>query len=141
MNDNLRPILLIEDNPMDVDLTLRAFQKRRITNPVEVLRDGQEALDWISRQGPDSVPPLVILLDLKLPKVGGLEVLAQLKSHALLRHLPVVVLTSSAESGDVKSAYDLGVNSYIVKPISFEKFLDVATQSEVYWTLLNQPPV
>ncbi len=141
MNDNLRPILLIEDNPMDVDLTLRAFQKRRITNPVEVLRDGQEALDWISRQGPDSVPPLVILLDLKLPKVGGLEVLAQLKSHALLRHLPVVVLTSSAESGDVKSAYDLGVNSYIVKPISFEKFLDVATQIEVYWTLLNQPPV
>lgn len=141
MNDHLRPILLIEDNPMDVDLTLRAFQRRRITNPVEVLRDGQEALDWISRQGPESVPPLVILLDLKLPKVGGLEVLAQLKSHAELRHLPVVVLTSSAESRDVKSAYDLGVNSYIVKPISFEKFLDVATQIEVYWTLLNQPPV
>ncbi len=141
MNDHLRPILLIEDNPMDVDLTLRAFQRRRITNPVEVLRDGQEALDWISRQGPESVPPLVILLDLKLPKVGGLEVLAQLKSHAELRHLPVVVLTSSAESQDVKSAYDLGVNSYIVKPISFEKFLDVATQIEVYWTLLNQPPV
>jgi CheY-like chemotaxis protein len=140
MNDNLRPILLIEDNPMDVDLTLRAFQRRRITNPVEVLRDGQEALDWISRQGPESVPPLVILLDLKLPKVGGLEVLAQFKSHASLRHLPVVVLTSSAESQDVKSAYDLGVNSYIVKPISFEKFLDVATQIEVYWTLLNQPP-
>jgi CheY-like chemotaxis protein len=141
MNDHLRPILLIEDNPMDVDLTLRAFQRRRITNPVEVLRDGQEALDWISRQGPDSVPPLVILLDLKLPKVGGLEVLEQLKSHADLRHLPVVVLTSSAESRDVKSAYDLGVNSYIVKPVSFEKFLDVATQIEVYWTLLNQPPV
>lgn len=141
MNDHLRPILLIEDNPMDVDLTLRAFQRRRITNPVEVLRDGQEALDWISRQEADSVPPLVILLDLKLPKVGGLEVLQQLKSHASLRHLPVVVLTSSAESSDVKSAYDLGVNSYIVKPISFEKFLDVATQIEVYWTLLNQPPV
>lgn len=141
MNDHLRPILLIEDNPMDVDLTLRAFQRRRITNPVEVLRDGQEALDWISRQEADSVPPLVILLDLKLPKVGGLEVLQQLKSHASLRHLPVVVLTSSAESSDVKSAYDLGVNSYIVKPISFERFLDVATQIEVYWTLLNQPPV
>ncbi len=141
MNDHLRPILLIEDNPMDVDLTLRAFQRRRITNPVEVLRDGQEAIDWIQRQAPDSVPPLVILLDLKLPKVGGLEVLAQLKSHASLRHLPVVVLTSSAEGCDVKSAYDLGANSYIVKPISFEKFLDVATQIEVYWTLLNQPPV
>lgn len=141
MNHSLRPILLIEDNPMDVDLTLRAFQRRHITNPVEVLRDGQEALDWIQRQEADHVPPLVILLDLKLPKVGGLEVLAQLKSHASLRHLPVVVLTSSAENSDVKSAYGLGVNSYIVKPISFEKFLEVATQIEIYWTLLNQPPV
>ncbi len=111
MNDHLRPILLIEDNPMDVDLTLRAFQRRRITNPVEVLRDGQEALDWIGRFEPEALPPLVILLDLKLPKLGGLEVLASFKSHASLRHLPIVVLTSSAESCDVRSAYGLGANS------------------------------
>jgi CheY-like chemotaxis protein len=140
MTDSLRPILLIEDNPMDVDLTMRAFRKRRISNPVEVLRDGEEALEWMSHREDGQELPLVILLDLKLPKVSGLEVLAKLKGDAILRRVPVVVLTTSAENQDVKSAYELGVNSYIVKPVSFEKFLEVAGQIELYWTLLNQPP-
>lgn len=136
----LRPIMLIEDNPMDVELTLRAFQKRRVTNPVLVARDGEEALAWIARWEAGEATPAVILLDLKLPKVSGLEVLARLKEHASLRRLPVVVLTTSAESRDVRTAYELGANSYIVKPVDFEKFVEVAAQIEVYWTLLNEPP-
>lgn len=132
-----RPILLVEDNPMDVELTLRAFKKRRITNPVEVARDGEEALAYMARWETGEPTPVVILLDLKLPKVSGLEVLKRLKAHPQHRRLPVVMLTTSAENQDVKAAYDLGVNSYIVKPVNFEKFLEVAAQIEVYWTLLN----
>lgn len=140
MNIN-KPILLVEDNPLDVDLTLRAFQRRKITNPIEVARDGEEALAWLPRWEAGEVQPVVILLDLKMPKVDGLEVLRQLKGHAVFRAIPVVVLTSSAEDRDVREAYKLGANSYIVKPVDFDKFMDVAEQIELYWTVLNKPPV
>jgi CheY-like chemotaxis protein len=137
----LRPILLVEDNPMDVDLTLRAFRKRRLANPVEVARDGEEALAMITRWEAGAPPPVVILLDLKLPKVSGLEVLRELKAHPDYRCIPVVVLTTSKEDGDVHSAYVLGANSYIVKPVDFEKFVSVAEQIEMYWGALNTPDV
>lgn len=135
------PILLVEDNPMDVDLALRAFKKRKLMNPVEVARDGEEALAWVPRWEAGELLPAVILLDLKLPRVDGLEVLRQLKAHALLRTVPIVVLTTSAESQDVKRAYELGVNSYIVKPVDFDKFVEVASQIEIYWTVLNSRPI
>lgn len=139
MNDN-RPILLVEDNPMDVDLTRRAFARRNIVNPLEVARDGEEALAWFQRWADGSPLPVVILLDLKLPRVSGLEVLRQLKGHEVYARVPVVVLTTSREDADVQAAYDLGVNSYIVKPVEFEKFVDVATQIDLYWCVLNQRP-
>ncbi|MBK1723488.1 response regulator [Thiocystis violacea] len=136
----LRPILLVEDNPMDLDLTLRALKGRRLTNPIEVARDGQEALDWIPRWEAGEPLPLVILLDLKLPRIDGLEVLRQLRAHPLTQPLPVVVLTSSGEDRDVDAAYRLHVNSYIVKPVNFDKFMEVAAQIELYWCLFNRPP-
>jgi CheY-like chemotaxis protein len=133
-----RPILLIEDNPMDVDLTLRAFKRRRVTNTIHVARDGEEALAWLPRWESGEPWPAVILLDLKLPKIDGLEVLRQLKQHPTLCVIPVVVLTTSAEGADVQAAYQLGVNSYIVKPVEFEKFMDVSEKVDLYWTLVNQ---
>jgi len=135
-----RSILLVEDNPMDVDLTLRAFKRRRVTNTVHVARDGEEALAWLPRWEAGEPWPAVILLDLKLPRVDGLEVLRQLKSHPTLRAIPVVVLTTSAEHVDVQTAYQLGANSYIVKPVEFEKFMDISEKIDVYWTVVNQPP-
>ncbi len=131
------PLLLVEDNPMDVDLAIRAFKRRRLSNPIEVARDGEEALAWLARWDAGEPTPAVILLDLKLPRVDGLEVLARLKAHPVYRSLPVVVLTTSGENQDVRRAYELGVNSYIVKPVDFEKFVEVASQIEVYWTVLN----
>ena len=125
---------------MDVDLTLRAFQRRKLTNPVVVARDGEEALAWFPRWAAGEPLPVVILLDLKLPKVEGLEVLRQLKSHPEWRTIPVVVLTTSAENADVQAAYQLGVNSYIVKPVDFAAFADVVKQIKVYWLLTNEPP-
>lgn len=136
----LRPILLIEDNPMDVDLTLRAFKRRNLSNPVEVARDGQEALDWIARWEEGAMAPAVILLDLKLPKVDGLTVLREIKRHDRFGHIPVVVLTTSAEDKDYREAYRMGANSYIVKPVDFDKFMEVAQQIELYWTVLNKAP-
>ncbi len=133
-----RPILLVEDNPMDVDLTLRAFRRRRVTNPIHVARDGEEALSWLARWEAGEPWPAVILLDLKLPKVDGLEVLRQIKQHPTLRVIPVVVLTTSEESADVQTAYHLGVNSYIVKPVEFEKFMDVSEKIDLYWTVINK---
>lgn len=135
------PIFIVEDNPMDVDLTVRAFRRRKVTNPIEIARDGEEALAWIPRWESGEPPPVVILLDLKLPKVSGLEVLARLKAHPALRTIPVVVLTTSTEERDVKAAYGLGANSYIVKPVDFDKFMDVAAQIDLYWAVLNKPPV
>lgn len=137
---NNRPILLVEDNPVDVDLTLRAFAHRKLTNPIEVARDGQEALAWISRWEAGEPLPLVILLDLKLPRVDGLEVLRRLREHPVSKDLPVVVLTTSNEDSDVATAYRYHANSYIVKPVNFEKFMEVAAQIELYWCHLNYPP-
>ena len=136
-----RPILLVEDNQMDLDLTLLAFQRRKLTNPIEVARDGQEALDWLARWENGEPAPAVILLDLKLPIFTGLEVLEKIKTHKTFHTIPVVVLTSSREDRDIQAAYALGANSYIVKPVKFEKFLDVATQIDLYWCVFNEPPV
>lgn len=139
-HDSLNPpVLLVEDNPMDVDLTLRAFARRKFTNPVHVARDGEEALAWIPRWEAGEPLPVAILLDLKMPKVDGLEVLRALKTHPAFRTIPVVVLTTSAEDSDVRAAYQLGANSYIVKPVDFEKFMEVAAQIDVYWRVLNAP--
>ena len=131
------PILLVEDNPMDVDLTRRAFNRHNLTNPLEVARDGKEALDLIDGWKEGDAVPSVILLDLKLPKVSGLEVLRAIRAHPAFGAVPVVVLTSSSEDNDIHEAYSLGANSYIVKPVEFEKFIEVARQIELYWTVLN----
>lgn len=135
-----RAILLVEDNPVDVDLTLRAFKRRNLVNPVEIARDGEEALDWLQRWQDGEELPLVVLLDLKLPRVDGLDVLRRLRANDVSKNLPVVVLTSSNVESDIRAAYDSGANSYIVKPVNFEKFIDVATQIELYWCVLNEPP-
>lgn len=134
-----QPILLVEDNPVDLDLTLRAFKRKRFANPIEVARDGEEALAFIQRWSAGEPLPVVILLDLKLPKVDGLEVLKQIKSHPCSSHIPVVVLTSSGEDRDIQTAYQLGANSYITKPVDFAKFIEVAEHIELYWCVLNQP--
>lgn len=139
MNDPSRPILLVEDNPMDVDLTRRAFAKRKLVNPLVVARDGEEALAQISQWEQGTPQPVVILLDLKLPKVSGLDVLRHIKTHPRFRAIPIVVLTTSSEDTDVRAAYELGVNSYIIKPVNFENFLEVAAQLEIYWCVLNTP--
>ena len=137
MNGKLSPILLVEDRPTDIDLTKRAFARSRLLNPIEVARDGEEALANIDRWDRGELSPIFILLDLKLPKVNGLEVLRQLKNHPKYSSIPVIVLTTSAEDHDIEEAYKLGCNSYIVKPVEFNKFMDVATQIEVYWCALN----
>jgi CheY-like chemotaxis protein len=137
---NLPPILLVEDNPMDLDLTLRAFNKKKFSNAIQIARDGEEALGYIARWEAGEPVPAVILLDINLPKVNGLEVLQRLKAHAVFRRIPVVVLTSSRENSDLKTAYDLGVNSYIEKPVSFNKFIEVAEHIELYWCVLNERP-
>jgi len=138
-------ILLVEDNPNDVELTLRALKKGNIINPIHVVRDGVEALDFIFARekyaGRDSSHnPRVVILDLKLPKVDGLEVLSQLKADARTRTIPVVVMTSSRETPDVAESYKRGANSYIVKPVEFEKFIEAVSKVGLYWLLLNEPP-
>ncbi len=132
------PILLVEDNPMDVDLTLRAFKRRRISNTIHVARDGEEALAWLPRWEAGEPWPAVVLLDLKLPKVDGIEVLRQIKQHPRFCVIPVVVLTTSEQSADVQAAYQLGANSYISKPVEFEKFMDISEQINLYWTVVNK---
>jgi len=132
-------ILLVEDNPMDVDLTLRAFSRRKLVNPIEVARDGEEALAYFKRWDEGEKLPVVILLDLKLPKISGLEILEKIKQHPKYSAIPVVVLTSSTEDVDIKRAYQLGVNSYIVKPVDFDKFMEIAEHIEIYWVVLNTP--
>jgi CheY-like chemotaxis protein len=133
-------ILLVEDNPLDLDLTLRAFRRHRLVNPIEVARDGEEALAWLPRWEAGEATPAVILLDLKMPRVGGLEVLERLKAHPEFRRIPVVVLTSSAEERDLEAAYRLGANSYIVKPVEFDRFVEVTGQIEMYWCVINRLP-
>ena len=138
-------ILLVEDNPEDLELALRALRKANLANHIQTARDGAEALDYIFAEGEYSGRkveecPKVILLDLKLPKVDGLEVLKRLKSDPRTKAIPVVVLTSSKEQNDVVKSYHLGVNSYIVKPVNFEAFVTAVQQLGMYWLLLNQPP-
>lgn len=137
-------ILLVEDDPNDVELTTRALRKARIANPLVVARDGDEALELIfASPSEDAIPPLMpklIVLDLKLPKVDGLEVLRRLKADARTRVIPVVILTSSKEESDIVESYRLGVNSYIVKPVDFDQFLAAVERLGLYWLLLNQPP-
>lgn len=139
-NNKNNPILLVEDNPVDVDLTLRAFKSRKLINHILVARDGTEAIDFIKKWEAGEPVPVVILLDLKLPKIDGLEVLKTFKSHEKYALIPIVVLTSSSDDNDIKTAYTLGANSYIVKPVNFDKFLEVATQIELYWNVLNEGP-
>ena len=146
MTDKPIEILLVEDNPNDVKLTLHALKKNNIANRIEIVRDGAEALEFIFATGAyadrqNAENPRVILLDLKLPKVDGLEVLRQIKSDPRTRAIPVVVLTSSREERDIVESYNLGVNSYIVKPVDFEQFTEAVHTLGLYWLLLNQPPV
>lgn len=145
MNDKTVEILLVEDNPNDVELTRLALQDNNLTNPLHVARDGAEALEFLFATGAHARReinhvPKVILLDLKLPKVDGLEVLRQIKSDPRTRAIPVVVLTSSREERDIVESYQLGVNSYITKPVDFEQFTAAVRTLGMYWLLLNQPP-
>jgi two-component system response regulator len=140
-----KTILLVEDNPDDELLTLRALRKNKILNEVTVVRDGAEALDYLfgagKYAGRDTRDmPQVVLLDLKLPKLDGLEVLRRLRAEELTRRLPVVVLTSSDEEQDILASYDLGANSYVRKPVEFHQFIDALGQLGLYWLVLNQPP-
>jgi len=138
-------ILLVEDNPADAELAVRALRGGRITNQIQVLTDGAEALDFIFCRGDYAHrqitnQPKVVLLDLKLPKVSGLEVLQQLKSDPRTQMIPIVVMTSSAQDSDIIESYKLGVNSYIVKPVDFEQFNKAVEQIGFYWVLINQSP-
>jgi CheY-like chemotaxis protein len=137
-------ILIVEDDPRDVELTLTALEDYKLANEVVVARDGQEALDYLYRrgqfQGRADENPAVLLLDLKLPKVDGLEVLKQIKSDERLKLIPVVVLTSSHEEKDMMRSYKLGVNAYVVKPVDFHEFVNAVKELGVFWALINEPP-
>ena len=140
MNYSDRPILLVEDNPMDVDLTRRAFIRRKVTSEIQVARDGEEALAWLKRWETGEPTPLLVLLDLKLPKVDGLEVLRRIKIHPQYRTIPVVILSTSGEDSDIQVAYAEGANSYIIKPVDFDRFMQIVDHIQTYWCTLNIPP-
>lgn len=144
-NFEKRPMLLVEDNTDDVALAIRAFKKVGITNPIVVARDGAEAIEWLFCQGVHTardpkVQPVLILLDLKLPRIDGFEVLKRLRANHTTRLLRTIVLTSSHEESDILNSYDLGANSYIRKPVDFDKFLDSIGQIALYWLMLNEAP-
>ena len=148
MTSSNRAILLVEDNPSDADLTRRAFTKSHISNPLVVVEDGQEALDYLRCEGAYgersiTETPALVLLDLKLPKVPGLEVLRLIRADTRIRRIPVVILTSSKEEDDIGAGYDLGVNSYVRKPVDFKEFQTVIEHLGLYWLILNEshPPV
>jgi len=141
MSEPIR-ILLVEDNAEDIELMLRAFKRRKLANPIAVARNGEEALDYVHQRGKfaDAAPvPGLVLLDLRVPKLHGLEVLRELKRHPVYRTIPVVVLTTSEEDRDIKASYELGAASYIVKPVEFDKFLEVIERIDLYWILTNVP--
>ncbi len=137
MDNDVKPILLVEDRFVDLDLTKRALEKRHLINPIQVARDGEEALAYLRRWENGEPLPVFILLDISLPKVSGLEVLRAIKSHPKFYTIPIIMLTGSADDINIQEAYTLGCNSYIVKPVDFEKFLEVASQIGVYWCALN----
>jgi two-component system response regulator len=140
-----RPILLVEDNADDEELTLMSFKKSKVANEIHVVRDGQEALDYLKREGAhshraDQPMPQVVLLDLKLPKVDGLDVLKEIRKYAPTQTLPIVILTSSREQKDIVESYRLGVNSYVCKPVDIAEFMQAVGQLGMYWLLLNENP-
>jgi len=139
-------ILLVEDNPRDAELMIRALKKRNLANNLIHVEDGSEALDFLFNRGKyqkrkEGSVPKVVLLDLKLPKVDGLEVLREMRKNENTRKIPVVIVTSSSEDPDIKRAYELGANSYVVKPVEFEAFTEVMSNLGLYWLLVNQPPI
>ncbi len=141
---DLRPILLVEDNPKDIELTLAALAKCQLANEIVVTRDGAEALDYVYRRGQHEQraagDPAVILLDLKLPKIDGLEVLERIKRDPEHRRVPVVMLTSSREESDLVRSYELGVNAFVVKPVDFNAFFEAIQDLGMFWAVLNEPP-
>ncbi len=142
--NSLSPILMVEDNLQDVELTLTALKRNNVANEVVVARHGGEGLDYLYRRGKfqDRPPglPIVVFLDLKMPMVDGLEVLRVVKSDAAMKTLPIVMLTSSREEADLVKSYELGVNAYVVKPVGFEQFTDAIRQLGIFWAVLNEPP-
>jgi CheY-like chemotaxis protein len=144
MSELLKPILLVEDNPKDLELALIALEKTQLANEVITLRDGAEAIDYLFRRGAYAARsegnPAVILLDLKLPKVDGLQVLEQIKADTQLRSVPVVMLTSSREEKDLIKSYNLGVNACVVKPVGFREFIEAIGDLGIFWAVLNEPP-
>ena len=139
----LKPILLVEDNPKDLELTLHALERSQLANEVVVARDGAEALTWLAGGGADPAAdardPAVVLLDLKLPKVDGLQVLENIKRDPDLRHIPVVMLTASKEESDLVSSYSLGVNAFVVKPVDFKEFFKAIQEIGMFWAIINEP--
>lgn len=140
----LKRILLVEDNERDVELTLAALEEHNLANEVIIARDGAEALDYLHRRGKFADHanglPVVVLLDLKMPKVDGLEVLRQMRGDHMLKHVPVVMITSSREEQDLVKSYQLGVNAYVVKPVDFQKFVESVKQIGFFWAIINEPP-
>jgi len=138
----LRPILMVEDNEMDLDLCMQAFREHAIANPLVACRDGEEAVAYIDAHGDPTDPllPVLVLLDLRLPMIDGIDVLRHARLHPVWRQVPIIVLTTSRQDSDIGAAYQLGVNSYIVKPVDFVEFSEVARRIEMYWVLTNVPP-
>lgn len=135
-----RPILIVEDNPMDLDFMLQAFEENYVLNPVRICRDGEEALEFMQAHTAPEDLPLLVLLDLRLPKVDGIDVLRRARQLPVWRQIPFVIVTTSRENADISGAYELGVNSYIVKPVDFSAFNEVVKQIKFYWLLTNEPP-
>jgi CheY-like chemotaxis protein len=142
MRTSVRPIMLVEDNPMDLDLTIQALEEHSVANPVVACRDGEEAIRYMDehRTPSDERLPILVLLDLRLPKIDGIDVLRHARADPVWKQVPIVVMTTSREHVDIQAAYQLGVNSYIVKPVDFASFADVMKTIKVYWLLTNESP-
>ena len=142
LHSTLRPLLVVEDNDMDLDFCMQAFEEHSVSNPVIACRDGEEAMQFIDAHTTPTDPqlPLLVLLDLRLPKVDGIDVLRHARQQPVWKQIPFIVITTSRENTDISRAYDLGVNSYIVKPVDFASFADVVKCIKLYWILTNEPP-